>query len=181
MALVGGIPKSVMPNTRVKGFDIVLARLNREIKAIENRSEKGLVMAMAHIRNETESSEPITPLDLGNLRSSWFTVSATGKIANDSFNKGFKDNPKTGLKKSNLASDHASTIAEAKGIVSANTAAKGPLVMGGYSANYALWVHEKIGAVKWKRPGSGPKWFEIAVSRNTKKIVDIIKENVQIR
>ena len=181
MALVGGVPRSVMPNTRIKGFDVVLANLNREIKGMEDRSMKGLIMAAALVRRETEKTSPITPLDYGNLRSSWFVVTGKGKEPNDAGNKGFKDNPKTGLKAGVLQTDHTDAITECKGIVRANEGTKGKFLIMGYSANYALWVHEMIGAKEWSRTGSGPKWFETAFKRNSAKILQIIKDNAQIK
>ena len=184
MALVNGIPRSVNPNTRIKGFDIYLANLNRELmQNVPDRSVKGLIMAAALIRRETEKSSPITPLDLGNLRSSFFIVSAKGKVANDTFNTGFRDNPKTGLKASQLKSEHNDAITECKGIVQANEGGKGKFLIMGYSANYALFVHEmpegNFTVKKGRVPG--PKWFETAFKRNRAKILQIIKDNAQIK
>lgn len=185
MALIRGIPGSVSPNTRIKGFDIVLANLNREIKAIENRSLKGLIMAAAHVRDKTEHEIPLTPVDYGNLRSSWFVVTAKGKVANDSWNKGF-----VGPNVAEMVNDHTATITECKGIVAANEATKGKFLMMGYSANYALFVHEMVGAnfnpekrkgKAIRREGAGAKWFEEAFKRNSGKIIQIIKDNAQIK
>lgn len=175
MAIVNGIPRSVNPNTRIKGFDIVMARLNKEIKGIENRSEAGLIKATGLIRRETESTAPITPVDLGNLRSSWFVVSASKTQPKDSHSKEFK-----GKKKAELAINHEAVKTEAKGIIKANEGTKGKFVMMGYSANYALFVHEMMGSI-FQRPGSGPKWLESAIKRNSGKIVQIIKDNVTIK
>ena len=54
----------------------------------------------------------------------------------------------------------------------------------GYSANYAFFVHESVDGhfnapnvlttSRWKRPGSGPKWFQIALNREQQAIVDIL-------
>jgi hypothetical protein len=74
MALVGGIPGSINPNSRVKGFDIVLSNLNKEIRAIEGRSMIGLLKAAAMIRKDMDHTPPLIPIDTGNLRASWFAV-----------------------------------------------------------------------------------------------------------
>jgi len=54
----------------------------------------------------------------------------------------------------------------------------------GFSAEYAAFVHEMIGTserpINWSRPGSGPKFFEAALKRNTKKIFEIIRDNAEI-
>ncbi len=184
MALVGGIPRSVNPNTRIKGFDKYLAQVNKRlIQDVPNRSMKGLIMAAAHIRQETESKHPMTPLDYGNLRSSWFVVTAKGKVPNDAGNKGFRDNPEAKLTASQLQAEHVATITECKGIVQANEGIKGKFLIMGYSANYALFVHEMLTANFKVKKGRSPgaKWFEIAFKRNRAKILQIIKDNAEIK
>lgn len=44
----------------------------------------------------------------------------------------------------------------------------------GFSANYALWVHEMYGAVNWTEPGSGPGFFIKSLNRNHDTILQII-------
>jgi len=56
-------------------------------------------------------------------------------------------------------------------------------VICGFYANYALFVHEMVDKgkkINWTRPGSGPKFFEYAIKRNTKKIMEIIRRNAQL-
>ena len=58
----------------------------------------------------------------------------------------------------------------------------------GFSANYAMYVHERVeGApwgegtvedINWNEPGSGPKFLEAAMKRNTDKILLIMKEEI---
>ena len=58
----------------LKGLDTVLKNLNREIKAIEGRSLKGMLLAVAEIRNDIDSIPPLVPVgETGNLRASWFS------------------------------------------------------------------------------------------------------------
>jgi len=56
----------------------------------------------------------------------------------------------------------------------------GPAVLIGFTANYAVFVHENMMAVNWNRPGSGPKFFEASIKRNSKKVLKIIQENVKL-
>lgn len=50
-----------------------------------------------------------------------------------------------------------------------------PIVKMGFTANYALLVHEAVGKnIKWGRPGSGPKFFESSLKRNKATILRII-------
>lgn len=67
----------------------------------------------------------------------------------------------------------------------------GPGLVMGFSANYAIFVHEmmdtatfgagSVGHVNWSRPGSGPKFFEDALRRNKDVILKIIAKNVTIK
>lgn len=50
----------------------------------------------------------------------------------------------------------------------------------GFSANYALWVHEMYGAVNWSRPGSGPGFFIQSINRNHDTILQIIASATKI-
>jgi len=171
---------ALFPNTRIFGFEEVMDNLNRELEAIENRTMGGGIKAIAFIREQTEMKEPLTPMDLANLSNSWFVVTATSVPSGRGTAK-FKDNKRTGLTAARLATEHNSTVEEAKAIVKAMEGVKYKILMFGYSANYALWVHENIGAENWKRPGSDSKWLETHMKRNTGKIIQIIKENAKIR
>jgi hypothetical protein len=51
----------------------------------------------------------------------------------------------------------------------------------GFSANYALWVHEMLGDVKWSRPGSGPKFLQKAIERNHEQILSILAEKMRVK
>lgn len=49
----------------------------------------------------------------------------------------------------------------------------------GFTANYAVYVHEMMGA-NFKRPGAGPKFFQSALRRNKEKILAIIAANARV-
>lgn len=49
----------------------------------------------------------------------------------------------------------------------------------GFTANYAWYVHENVGA-NFKRPGAGAKFFEAALKRNTDKILEIIRREAKV-
>jgi len=53
------------------------------------------------------------------------------------------------------------------------------LIMG-FSSNYAVFVHEFIGA-KFKRPNSGAKFFESSIKRNEKRILATIAKHAKIK
>jgi len=58
--------------------------------------------------------------------------------------------------------------------------AKRSYIMFGYTANYALFVHELLGEINWSRPNSGAKWFQYAIYRNLPVIKHIIRRNVRM-
>ena len=49
---------TLYPNTHIKGFEEVMNNLNAELSKIKGGTRKGLIMAMAFIRNDTEKSLP---------------------------------------------------------------------------------------------------------------------------
>jgi len=131
--------KSVNPNTGIKGMDVVLSRLNKEITAIKDRTMVGLMEAAILIRRDMDETPPLIPVDTGNLRQSWFVET-------------FRSSTVWGL------------------------------IMG-FSANYAVFVHEMLGKTKkinWSRPGSGPKFFEASLKRNEQQVLETIRDNAQI-
>jgi len=168
--------------TTITGLDEVLKNLNVQILGIKDRTSKGLIESAVLIRNATENESPLTPVDTGNLRASWFVVSAEGEHG-DSLSGHFKKNPKTGAKAKDMRAQHTAIVGGAKAAVNA-LAKRGPIVMMGYSANYALFVHEMEGThpdVNWSRPGSGGKWLEAAFKKNRNKIIDTIKKNATVK
>ena len=169
---------------RVKGLTQVLTRLNQEIGKIEGASQEGLIRAADLIHKETEKGAFRVPIDLGNLRHSFFTVTASAKIGKGG---GKSRTPEgrtamfVGPKAGEIASGHTNMLTEMMGKAKAlSTMSKGPFLIMGYSANYAMWVHEMMGA-KFQRRGAGPKWFENAIKSKQGEILEIIKRNAKIR
>lgn len=153
--------------TEIKGLREVTNNLNREIDGIKNRSMKGIIEAAILIRRDMENTSPLIPVDTGNLRSSWFIVTAMGvKQSNPNF---------VGENAKEMSAEHQALLNEAKTMIPQKIG----LVMG-FSANYAAPVHEMVGDVQWKRPGSGAKYLESALSRNYKQILETIRRNVQV-
>jgi hypothetical protein len=156
--------------TSVKGLREVMNNLNKEIKKIEGRSIKGLLNAAIDIKR---IAEPTTPIDLGNLRSSFFIVTTLGthteppRFSNDRGDA------------AELEAAHTNLIAEAKATVSAKAKTEKILIMG-YSANYAAAVHEMVDA-QFKTPGTMAKWFQLAISQNTATILKSVRDNIKIR
>ncbi len=159
-----------MNTVTLSGLNDVMNNLKKEIDLIEGRTLAGLIQGAIIVRRDMEKTSPKTPLDLGNLRASFFTVTTKGVDAGST--PDFK-----GSQAATLQSTHVTTLSS---LGTALTKSKNPIVVFGFSANYAVWVHENIGA-KFKRPGTGAKFLEAAVSRNTNEILKVITESAKIQ
>lgn len=173
-------------DTGVTGIDEVMNNLNREVKRMGGASVRGLILAFIEIRRSMEKESPKIPIEFGNLRSSWFVVTSTGQVA-ETKEPSFK-----GEDAGRMAADHATVKESAQAEA---TVSRFPLAIGGFSANYAIWVHENVGANftgprpgarsparrKAGRPGAGAKFYEAALKRNQEKILRILFENVKIK
>lgn len=173
------------PKTGVQGLEEVVINLNRQIGLLRVKSERGLIMALLFVRRDMEKTEYTTPVDLGNLRSSWFITAAKGIEPPDNFNKSFVDvpNAKKPIKAARMAADHAAVTSAMSAEASAESKPWRRIVIAGYSAFYAVFVHENLTAhFKRKEPApAGPKWFEDALNRNTYKIVGIVANHSRIK
>jgi len=153
---------------QLEGLEKVISNINKEISKIEGRCEAGLVSAGLFIRGE---SQKLTPVVTGNLRNSAYVVSK----------KGVEAPPKD-------LSSGGSQASLAECAVS-NT----PMVIVGYAAWYAIFVHENpnAGAVNLAqkatkyRSEKGSKrivfstvgqwkFLEAAIKQNQKRILAII-------
>lgn len=153
----------------LKGLNKVLKNLNREVKKIKGRSLKGLIRAQIIIRRDMEFTSPIIPVDVGNLRSSYFTVTSKGKTEEG------QSPVFIGIRAGQMAGDHSSCIAHNKSKISGKETA---LVMG-FSAYYATFVHENVGA-HFQRPDAGAKFLQAALNNNQQKILEMIAHEAKI-
>jgi hypothetical protein len=158
----------------LKGMEHVMSNLNKQLEGVKIRSLKGLILSAALIRHETEHTSPLTPVDYGNLKASWFVTTAKRVQV------GYGIHTFKGPKASQLSENHAAVLSESQSTVASQSTKDKQFLMMGYSTNYGGFVHEMIGA-NFKRPGAGPKWLEAHLKRNTGKIVQIVKENAEIK
>ena len=165
----------------LKGMDKVMLNLNKEFQKLKVKSTKGLIEAAIIVHRDMENTPPLIPLDLGNLRASWFSVIKRGDTAAPGVWKGKEAGKMKG--------EHSISISKFKTVVSG---IKDPSMIMGFSANYAIYVHERIrGAswgekmsvldVKWSKEGSGAKFFEQALNRNEKAILLVLAANTKIK
>jgi len=170
--------------TKLRGFNAVVTNLNREIKKVKGGTLEGLIEAAGEIYEETERGEPITPVETGALRASWFIYSKRGDESGNRKYKGPSSrsvSPKKKKKARILKESRKEEMAGAKTIVGK---ASDIIVVAGYSVPYAAYVHEGIGGTgsitKWTRKGSGKWWFQRAINSSSRKVLGIIKKNAQI-
>jgi len=164
----------------VKGFEQVVHNLNRELMALEERSLAGLLHAIAFVRVDMDKTPPTIPVDLGNLRASWFVCTKKSTKTDEPVWDAGPDREGEFRDVAKLSSDHSSAIQFAK---QAANSVKHSNVVAGFSANYAAPVHEMedTKSVNWNQPGSGSWFFVSALNRNKDEIVKIVAENSKIK
>lgn len=158
----------------IKGVREVMTNLNKFMQTHAQQGLKGLIDCAALIRTDMSKTSPKVPVDTRNLEQSWFVVTARQSNSTAAF-KG----PDAAI----AASYHTAAISEAKALVKQTD---NPTMIMGFSANYAAAVHEmglsrNGNEIQWNRPGSGPKFFEMALKRNEKAMLQILAKNMEIK
>jgi hypothetical protein len=171
--------------TKLRGLNTVITNLNKQIKEIKGGTLEGLIEAAGEIYQETERGEPITPVDTGALRASWFIYSQRG---DESGNRKYKGPSTRSVSSKKKKKAHILKESRKEEMIGAKTLvgkADDIIVVAGYSVPYAAYVHEGIGGTgsitKWTRKGSGKWWFQRAVNSSSRKILGIIRKNAQIK
>ncbi len=157
--------------------------MNAEVKAIENRTMKGLIRAVFPVRRSMDTTTPAVPIDTGNLRASWFVVtSQKGVEAGGSPTWHTTNREGKSVDTSNLATSHAQALSEYKAEAEAHSE---PLVIMGFSANYAAKVHEMEGANFRPRKKGGPqpgaKFLQAAIRESEDEILRVIRKEAEIK
>jgi len=150
-----------MATVHVTGGKEINQNLELQKDAMKSKVLAGMINAARLIKRAvTKVDLPTTPVDISNLRASFFITTIIGIKAGASptFLTEKGDSKLTPKQFAELETHHASSVATASAEV--RTATNLTLIMG-YGANYAIWVHEMTDpGVEWSKPGSGPKWFE---------------------
>lgn len=157
---------------KLKGVDKFMRNLNREIRGLRLRTLDGLIAAVIELQRE---AEPGTPVDTGNLRASWFTVSVQGEEETQIALAEFK-----GSDAGSMRDNHSKVKSRALSAVKSLSNPFRPVVLFGYTANYAVFVHENIDA-KFKRPGARARWLYIALQNSREKMLAKIAEHARFK
>ena len=185
-----------------KGLDKVLRNLNAMTGKIHGKTRKGMTIVTLKIRRDAQI---LTPVDTGNLRASAYTIVGGGKkrvtpampkvngagsgIATKEVGLGrFKTRDKSGAR---VAIEHQAVIDSKKKI------RKNIYGIVGFTAHYALAVHERVNA-KGRRVRTGKKkvgnkrvtlknaqigqakFLEESLLKNRKFILKTLKETAKI-
>ena len=151
---------------RVEGLDKVMKQLDDKVRKVRFQTKKGLIRAGLFIQGEAQKRVPV---DLANLKASAFTVWGDKSIEM----KPFKED-----KGGKMSKDHVSVVGtEASKLSTYNAIPMTPfMVEVGFSAFYALYVHEDMQA---KHPNGGEaKYLQKAVSENRETILKLVKEEI---
>ena len=154
------------------GIDNVLANLNKEVEGIKERGLIGLIRASIIVRNAMEKDVPRIPVDTSNLRASWFVVTSKGGTIRGR-QPTFNIQDKSGEQ---VVREHVTKVERNKAAIEG----KVPVIVMGFTAYYALPVHENIGA-QFKAPGAGAKFFEVHLQTKQKQMLEMIQKEVQIK
>lgn len=167
-----------MPSPTVQGqvgLTRILKNLYAEIEGIKGRTLTGMIQGVRFIHKDCDATMPLVPERTGNLKQSWFLVSSRGKIL-DGYGAHFRPEidpgyptPSGAKKAARMEADHFQMI-NVMADVAESMADEGPTVIFGYTAFYAILVHEMYASAEWRpewtRPGSGPHWLDASVKRN---------------
>ena len=160
-----------MARVFITGFEQLKVNLRNEFANLKFATEEGMVDAAKMIKRSMDTSPPLIPKKIGNLRESWFIVSRSGVKEGNS--------PKfTGAQGSKVSARHTMAVAMAEQAVKMSQDVE---VEFGFSAPYATWVHEMGEDINWTTPGSGPKFFEQALKKKKSDIIKVIQRTALIK
>lgn len=156
------------------GLDTVIKNLNKEIEEIKGRTVKGLLQAGLRVKADAQR---ITPVDTGNLKSSAYVLWGGGGRSVQQIGEAvLKDQEQ-----------HDQILSERTNKLSSFN---DPFAEVGYTANYALKVHEGIRSKKGKLVShvkidkekgavqiGQAKFLEQSFNQNKDYILNVIKRN----
>jgi hypothetical protein len=154
----------------LKGVQQVMANLNKALEGTKQASFKGLIKCAILVQRSMDKESPKVPVDLRNLQHSWFAVTVKNTIQGAGAFKG-EDSIQ-------LAVDHSDTLQEAKTITETKS---NPVMIFGFTANYAAFVHELGDDASFQRPGAGAKFFESALNRNYAKMLSTLQQEAILK
>jgi len=151
-------------------LDNVIFNLNKKLRSIQNKTLISLIEGAKLIYEDMETTSPLIPVDLGNLENSFFIVTSNGAVIQG------KTPAFVGENAGKISEGHLATIQEARGM--GVSGIKGPYVVFGFGAYYAVYVHEMIEA-SFQRQGAGALFLSNAIARNSNRIIKLIAQGAK--
>lgn len=152
----------------VTGQQEVLKNLQKVMEDLMKGSTKGFINASITVRRAMDAQSPKVPVDTGNLRASWYTITNDGKMPDSGGNFSGDD-------RSELSKVYSQSVNQTKSEVSGKVPALGM----GFGANYAAAVHENMEA-DFKRAGAGAKFLEKAIKNNKTQLLRDVQGKTKI-
>lgn len=178
----------------IQGMEKVLRNLNRVSRRVEGRTKSGLVQAGLLVFRDAKK---MAPRDLGNLWNSGYVVWHKPALTAEEFAKQLDKLPFTGRQRARLTAEREQIMLEdtAKAIRAATHHEF--IVVIGFTANYAIYVHEDLEAShppkrvkrrieKWgeeaggKNPGEA-KFLLKSLEQNQGRIIQILVNRARIK
>jgi len=154
---------------QVSGQRIFSEKLKKRKEALVQAVQRGLIKAGFIIQAESQRN---TPVDFGNLKASAFTVWEGFTPPAPRFVDGEKGPSGEKVNADDLARDHQVAVERGEG---QTKGVRGPAVLVGHSAYYAIYVHENLNA---HHTVGFAKFLETAVMSQQDRITRAIVEEV---
>jgi len=155
-----------MKYAKLVGLDRAIKNLNKAVENTKAATKEGLIAGAFELQRE---AVPRTPIDLGNLRHSFYVVWQGGRTAEPSWNNKRGDAAK-------IAAFYKASISSARTMVNKVKEDKEIRVEAGYGAFYAVYVHE--GGPRAGGAGE-KKFFENAINSSHKAVLDKVTQKAK--
>lgn len=182
-----GMLRGKQQRGKLRGLDTVLLNLKKEIDKVEGRTRAGLAFGALIVKRKAII---LAPIDTGNLRNSAYVISGGGlkggkpKIKQTGSEGDFRNKSAGSDVADKMFSDHRSILAERSSVTS-----KYPFAEIGFTANYALMVHENLNVSHVKKSGKGKrkhlvrtgqaKFLETALLQSKRDIINQVRKRAR--
>jgi len=167
-----------MMRGKVSGIETISRNLTKAIDQLKMRSTPALIEIAIGIRRSMDNNAPSIPVDQGNLRNSWFIIAVEGGAEPAGKAPRF-----IGDQAGKMSADHSTVKSKVR---NQYRAFDSKIVVMGFSAFYAVYVHEMVGA-NFKQPKAGAvkaptgaKFFEAALARYYSRFLPELARRMKI-
>lgn len=151
----------------VSGIQQTLANLRRLQKTLLLALQRGYNAAGRLLKDEADKT---CPEDLGNLRKSAYVASVDRRPRTPSFTTGGR--PGYVRVASKLSAQHGAVVAQGRNWGTNQFAMSQPAAEIGYTAYYAIYVHENPPGMRFQRAGARKFWLQRSAYEQANNMVD---------